>query len=151
MNTYKTTELAKIIGIHPNTVMLYEEWKLIPKVARKGNGYRIFTDFHIDQFRLARAALQVKILQNGLCKKAINIIKTSAQKDFVKAICMTEEYLSQIQQGRFNAEEAIEGAVAFLLSEHSPPHQHIILNGFKPVLPLKTQQIHHFHILINLY
>lgn len=117
MNTYKTTEIAKIIGIHPNTVRLYEEWKLIPKVARKENGYRIFTDFHIDQFRLARAALQVEILQNGLRKKAVNIIKTSAQKDFVKAICMTEEYLSQIQQERFNAEEAIE-IVKNLLSKN---------------------------------
>lgn len=117
MNIYKTTEIAKIIGIHPNTVRLYEEWKLIPKVARKENGYRIFTDFHIDQFRLARAALQVEILQNGLRKKAVNIIKISAQKDFVKAICMTEEYLSQIQQERFNAEEAIE-IVKNLLSKN---------------------------------
>ena len=117
MNTYKTTEIAKIIGIHPNTVRLYEEWKLIPKVARKENGYRIFTDFHIDQFRLARAALQVEILQNGLRKKAVNIIKTSAQKDFEKAICMTEEYLSQIQQERLNAEEAID-IVKNLLSKN---------------------------------
>lgn len=117
MNTYKTTEIAKIIGIHPNTVRLYEEWKLIPNVERKTNGYRIFTDFHIDQFRLARTALQVEILQNGLRKKAVNIIKTSAQKDFVKAIGMTEEYLSQIQQERFNAEEAIE-IVKSLLSKN---------------------------------
>ena len=25
MNTYKTTEIANIIGIHPNTVRLYEK------------------------------------------------------------------------------------------------------------------------------
>ena len=116
MNTYTTTEIAKIIGIHPNTVRFYEKWKLIPKVERKENGYRIFTDFHIDQFRLARTALQVEILQNGLRKKAVNIIKTSANKDFIKAICMTEEYLAQIQQERFHAEEAIE-IVKSLLSK----------------------------------
>ena len=29
MNTYTTTEVAKIIGIHPNTVRMYEEWGLI--------------------------------------------------------------------------------------------------------------------------
>ena len=26
MNTYTTSEVAKIIGIHPNTVRMYEEW-----------------------------------------------------------------------------------------------------------------------------
>lgn len=117
MNTYKTTEIAKIIGIHPNTVRMYEKLELIPEVKRKENGYRVFTDFHIDQFKLARAALQVEILQNGLRKKAVNIIKTSAKKDFAKAICMTEEYLLQIQKEKFNAEEAIE-IVKSLLSNN---------------------------------
>ena len=28
MNTYKTAEIAKIIGIHPNTVRLYEKLEL---------------------------------------------------------------------------------------------------------------------------
>ena len=31
MNTYMTSEVAKIIGIHPNTVRMYEEWGLIPQ------------------------------------------------------------------------------------------------------------------------
>lgn len=26
MKTYRTAEIAKIIGIHPNTVRLYEKW-----------------------------------------------------------------------------------------------------------------------------
>jgi len=64
-NIYKTSEVARIIGIHPNTVRLYEELELIPKPERRQNGYRVFTDFHIEQFRLARTALKVEILQNG--------------------------------------------------------------------------------------
>ena len=31
MNTYQTTEVARIIGVHPNTVRLYEQLHLIPK------------------------------------------------------------------------------------------------------------------------
>ena len=65
MNTYKTIDIARIIGIHVNTVRLYEKCGLIPKPERLGNGYRVFTDLHIEQFRLARAALQVEVLQNG--------------------------------------------------------------------------------------
>ena len=49
MKVYKTGEVARIIGIHSNTVRLYEELGLIPVVKRQPNGYRVFTDFHIDQ------------------------------------------------------------------------------------------------------
>jgi len=108
MNTYKTTEVARIIGIHPNTVRLYEKLHLIPKVNRASNGYRIFTDFHIEQFRLARTALKVEILQNGLRKKALDIIKFSATKDFKEALDLTESYLIQLKQEKTNAEEALK-------------------------------------------
>lgn len=60
MNTYKTSEIAHSIGIHPNTVRLYEELELIPKPERKENGYRIFTDFHMEQIKFVRIALRLK-------------------------------------------------------------------------------------------
>ena len=68
MKAYRTSEIARCIGIHPNTVRLYEELELIPKPEREANGYRIFTDFHIEQFKLARTAMKVEVLQNGLRK-----------------------------------------------------------------------------------
>lgn len=107
MNTYKTSEIAYHIGIHPNTVRLYEKLELIPKPERKKNGYRVFTDFHMEQFKLARIALKVEVLQNGLRKQAITIIKTSALGNFSKAICLTEQYLQLIRNEQSNAEEAI--------------------------------------------
>lgn len=107
MNTYKTAEIARRIGIHPNTVRLYEELGLIPKPKRGPNGYRIFTDLHMEQFKLARTALKVEILQNGLRKQAIDIIKTSAAGNFNEAIYLTEHYLQQIERELKNAEEAI--------------------------------------------
>ena len=78
MNTYSTTEVAKIIGIHPNTVRMYEQWGLIPLAERKFNGYRVFTDFHIEQLRLIRITFQIEVLQNGLRKKVVETIKLSA-------------------------------------------------------------------------
>jgi|GEM_PF-3567542 DNA-binding transcriptional MerR regulator len=94
--TYRTSEVAQMIGIHPNTVRLYEELELIPKPLRKENRYRVFTDIHLEQFRLARTALRVVVLQNGLRKKAIDIIKTSATGDFDHAINLAQDYLRQI-------------------------------------------------------
>ncbi len=122
MKTYQTSEIAKIIGIHPNTVRLYENLKLIPLAERKKNGYRIFTDLHIEQFRLARAAFKVEILQNGLRKKAINIIKTSATGNFDEAIGLTDEYLSQLQQEKDNAEEAILIVIELLNGDSTSNH-----------------------------
>lgn len=107
-NKYRTAEVAKTIGIHPNTVRLYEKYKLISKPERQDNGYRIFTDLHIEQFKLARTALKIEILQNGLRKKALDIIKLSAAKNFDAAISLTENYLSQIRWEQQNAEETIE-------------------------------------------
>lgn len=108
MNTYKTAEIAATIGIHPNTVRLYEELALIPKPERQPNGYRIFTDFHIEQIRLARLAFQIEVLQNGLRKKIVQMVKASATADFDLALALTHEYLTQVKQERVNAEESIE-------------------------------------------
>ncbi|EEH97987.1 hypothetical protein CSBG_01613 [Clostridium sp. 7_2_43FAA] len=114
-NTYKTTEVAKIIGIHPNTVRLYEDLELIPKANRLSNGYRIFNDYHIEQFNLVRTALKVEVLQNGLRKKIINIIKLSAKGEFEEAIICTNDYINQVKNERRNAEEAIEISKQLLL------------------------------------
>lgn len=108
MNTYKTSEIAAMIGIHPNTVRLYEESGLIPKPERQANGYRIFTDLHVAQFRLARLAFHIEILQNGLRKKIVQMVKASAAGDYDTALLLTKDYLEQIRQEHANAEEAIE-------------------------------------------
>lgn len=125
MNTYTTSDVAKVIGIHPNTVRMYEEWGLIPLAERKSNGYRIFTDFHIEQLRLARIAFQIEVLQNGLRKKVVEIIKLSAKRDFDKALMFAEEYRSQIQREQRNAEESI-GIAKQILSGKSAEHTFLL-------------------------
>lgn len=121
MNTYSTTEAAKIIGVHPNTVRLYEEWGLIPLAERKDNGYRMFTDFHVEQLKLVRIAFQIEVLQNGLRKKAVETIRLSAIKDFDKAILVAREYRSQIQKEQRNAEESV-GIAKHILSGQRAEH-----------------------------
>lgn len=107
MNQYKTIDVARIIGIHVNTVRLYEKCGLISKPKRMENGYRIFTDVHIEEFKLARAALQVEVLQNGLRKQAIEIIKASASGNYEKAAALTKCYIEKIETEKTSAEEAI--------------------------------------------
>ena len=108
MKQYKTSDVAKIIGIHVNTVRLYEELGLIAKPERRSNGYRVFTDLHIEQFKLARAALKVEVLQKGLRKKALTIIKVAAAGKYEEASQLTESYLRQVDIEKQHAEEAID-------------------------------------------
>lgn len=123
MATYKTAEVAAMIGVHPNTVRLYEKMNLIPKPERLSNGYRVFTDFHIWQCKLIRLAFQVEVLQNGLRKKIVRMVTVSAAGEFDTAIILTEEYLKQLRQERRNAEEAIK-IVKQLLSGGAQENSH---------------------------
>ncbi|MGX4601325.1 MerR family transcriptional regulator [Faecalimicrobium sp. JNUCC 81] len=106
--TYKTSEVAKMIGIHPNTVRMYEDLELISKPIRKDNGYRVFTDLHIYQFKLARKVFEVEVLQNGLRKKAIAIVKMLAKQDFDGSIVLTNQYIKSIKKEIANANEAVD-------------------------------------------
>lgn len=114
MNTYRTSEIAGKIGIHPNTVRLYEELNLIPKPKRLLNGYRIFTNLHLEQMILVRMALKAEILHGGLRKQAIEIVKEAASLQYDKAIHMTKSYGKQITKEQKKAEEAIEIAKKLL-------------------------------------
>ena len=106
--TYKTSEVAKLIGIHPNTVRMYEDLGLISKPSRKDNGYRVFTDLHIYQLKLARKAFEVEVLQNGLRKKAITIVRVLAKQDFDGVIELTKQYIKSIKKEIDNANEAVD-------------------------------------------
>src|SRR6056297_277296 len=53
---YTTKKIADIVQVHPNTVRLYERMHYISPVKRGDNGYRIFTERHLSEMKLARLA-----------------------------------------------------------------------------------------------
>ncbi|MGF6376794.1 DNA-binding transcriptional MerR regulator [Clostridiales Family XIII bacterium PM5-7] len=108
MTTYQTSQVSKIIGIHPNTVRLYEKIGFISAPDRLKNGYRVFTELHIEQCKLIRLGLQVEVVQNGLRKKIIQMIRKAAEEDYDGALLLAAEYIGLIRLERARAEEAIE-------------------------------------------
>ena len=54
---YNTSEIARAVGVHTNTVRKYEKWGFLPSIPRDVNGYRLFSEAHLDQMRLARMAM----------------------------------------------------------------------------------------------
>lgn len=108
MKEYSTSEIAKEIGIHVNTVRFYEDIGFLHKIPRKPNGYRVYNEIHLEQLKLIRIALKSEILQNGLRKQIINIIKASASEDYDLALNLTKLYLKNIIKEQKNTEESIE-------------------------------------------
>lgn len=114
MRTYLTSEIAQICNIHSNTVRLYEQLNFIGIVERRRNGYRIFNDRHIELIKLVRLSLRAEVIQNGLRKTAIQIIRFTANADYRSAVDLAENYLKQIIEERQNAEKAIESTKELL-------------------------------------
>lgn len=120
MNTYRTNEIARLTGVHPNTVRFYEEVGFITKPKRLENGYRVFTELHIRQMELARLAMRAEVLQNGLRKKATQVIHLCASLDFDRAIQSAREYEAMITRETGNAKAAIISVETMLNGKHKP-------------------------------
>jgi len=81
VNTYKTAQIAKMIGVHPNTIRFYEEMRLLPAIPRTQSGYRIFNDRHLGQLQLLRTAFRAEIISDRLRQQVYEIVKTAAADD----------------------------------------------------------------------
>lgn len=123
--TYTTSQVAKRIGIHPNTVRMYEALGLISKPLRKSNGYRIFTELHLAQFALARTAFHIEVLQKGLRKKIVDVVLLSANKQYDEAMALAHLYIQTVREEMDNAREAVNITKALL--QGSPPAKTVFL------------------------
>ena len=82
-NRLSTSKIAKVVGCHPNTVRMYEAWGLLPQVPRAANGYRLYTQDHLDQMQLARTALNTPWPGKSIRQAAFELIHQSALGDLV--------------------------------------------------------------------
>ena len=105
--TYSTKQIAALMGIHVNTVRFYEGIGFLSKPERRKNGYRVYTSLHLAQCRVIRLAMKAEILQNGLRRKAVEIVRLCASQDYDAAIQASVEYGAMIQDEISNAKAAI--------------------------------------------
>ena len=120
MQTYKTSEIAKQTGLHPNTIRFYEEIGFLTKPERLPNGYRVFTPLHLEQVRFIRLALRAEVLQNGLRDHVVAIIRLCSVCRFEEAQQETNRYLEQIDREITFANGAIHAVEATLSCSPAP-------------------------------
>lgn len=102
----RTSDIAKAVGVHPNTVRLYEEWGYLSPTPRSRSGYRLFTETHLDQMRLARTILTWPY--PGGKGLVLDLIHKCAAGDLGGALELAYIYLAKVRAERAHAEAAIE-------------------------------------------
>jgi DNA-binding transcriptional MerR regulator len=103
-----TSEIAKAVGVHPNTVRLYEEWGFLPLVPRSAGGYRLFSEVHLDQMRLARTALHGPWPGRKIRRSAVELVRQSASGDLGGALEQAYQHLARVQAEQAQAEAAAQ-------------------------------------------
>jgi DNA-binding transcriptional MerR regulator len=106
----RTSDIAKAVGVHPNTVRLYERWGFLSPIPRCPNGYRLFSEAHLAQMRLARTALHGAWPGRNIRQSALALVKRAASGDLGGALEQAYAHLALVQAERAQA----EAAAAFL-------------------------------------
>ncbi len=57
----RTSEIARDLGVHVNTVRMYESSGLLPDIPRSPNGYRQYSAMHLEQARLVHLTLRLAL------------------------------------------------------------------------------------------
>ena len=102
----RTNQLAKAVGVHVNTVRLYEELGYIAPVERSDTGYRLFTTLHLEQMKLARMALEWPY--PGSREGTLELVKCAVDDDLGMAMEWGYQNLAHVRVERTHAEAAVE-------------------------------------------
>lgn len=102
----RTSDIAKELGVHPNTIRLYETWGFLPEIPRGKNGYRQYNALHLEQARLVHLALRWPYV--GDKALLIQLVKSAASTDLGMAMELSYQYLARVRMERTSAEAAVE-------------------------------------------
>jgi len=102
----RTSDLAKAVGVHPNTVRRYVDWGLLPPVERGPSGYRRFTERHLDCLRLARMVYRSPYPGKAIHQSGVRILLAAVDGDLGGALELAYRHLALVQSERAQADVA---------------------------------------------
>lgn len=118
--SFSTIELARLVGVHPNTVRLYEQWGFLSPVPRSPNGYRRFEARHLEELKLARMTFEGGWPGPLLRRSLLGIIRTTVSGNLAQALEEAKAHASLVAAEQERAEKAIQAAER-LLPDDEPP------------------------------
>lgn len=108
MNYLRTSDLAKAVGIHPNTVRRYVDRGLLPPVERSPSSYRRFTQRHLDCLRLARLVYSGPYPGKAIFQSGARILQATISGDLSGALALAHRHLALVQAERAQANIAAD-------------------------------------------
>jgi DNA-binding transcriptional MerR regulator len=114
-----------MIGIHPNTLRLYEATGYIAPVGREANGYRSFAPYHIVQARIARLSgkltwmsgpirnltlANIRLCRDFACERALATLG-ELDRTLASEQKLAEEAVRAVERFRRRPGRAVEDAV----------------------------------------
>jgi DNA-binding transcriptional MerR regulator len=107
-NRLSTQKVARLVDVHPNTVRLYEANGLIAPAPRTESGYRLFSEMHVLQMRLARTVMGAPWVGRDIRRAGVRSIRLAVAGDLQGAMEMTELHMTLVRQEREQAEAAAD-------------------------------------------
>ena len=107
MKYLRTSDLAKAVGVHPNTVRRYVDRHLLPPVERSSSGYRRFTQRHLDCLRLARQIYGGQYPGKAIYQSGVRILQATVNGDLHGALKLAFGHLALVQSERSQADLAV--------------------------------------------
>jgi DNA-binding transcriptional MerR regulator len=108
MNYLRTSDLAKAVGVHPNTVRRYVDRGLLPPVERSPSSYRRFTQRHLDCLRLARLVYSGPYPGKAIFQSGARILLSTVSGDLRGALALAYRHLALVQAERAHADIAAD-------------------------------------------
>lgn len=71
---YRTSEIARVVGVHPNTIRWYESIGLLRTIDRDANGYRRFSKSNLLEANLVFRATRVTWMSGVVRSTALEIL-----------------------------------------------------------------------------
>jgi DNA-binding transcriptional MerR regulator len=128
-NHMRTSEVAKLFGVHPNTVRLYEEWGYLPPIPRDHSGQREFTEKHVEQMRLARYTLLNAPRSGPELKESYKeLVWLACAGNVQLAVTQARKHLTMVKLARERthyAHEFLQGALPEHIAYMANPPLHI--------------------------
>jgi DNA-binding transcriptional MerR regulator len=106
MKYLRTSDLARAVGVHPNTVRRYADRGLLPPVEHSPAGYRRFTPRHLDCLRLAWQIYAPPRPGLVIQQSAARILGTAVAGDWAGARDRADRHLALVQAERAQADLA---------------------------------------------
>lgn len=107
MNYLSTSDLARAVGVHPNTVRRYVERGILPPVERSPAGYRRFTRRHLDCLRAACLAYRGPYPGKVIFDCGSQVAQAVVGGDLVGALALARRRLMLTQAERAHADLAV--------------------------------------------